>query len=202
MAGTTTKMVIPYPESTDFVADGATAMENLADAVDDNTGLVRIQTGTFANPASAVSFDNAFSSSFDNYRIVWTVTASELDNTIVLRLRSGGSDNTTTNYVWTWLAEYMSGGSYGSSTSGGQTVTLGTVGYKYSSALNGGVIDIYGPLLSSKTSWTHQSSMATGALDSTRGGGAYVGTASFDGFSLISQSGWMTGTATVYGYNL
>jgi hypothetical protein len=35
MTGTTTNFAIPYPESTDFVTDGATAMETIADKVDD-----------------------------------------------------------------------------------------------------------------------------------------------------------------------
>lgn len=34
MAGTTPNYSWPYPESSDFVADGATAIENLADAID------------------------------------------------------------------------------------------------------------------------------------------------------------------------
>lgn len=38
MAGTTPIRGWPYPESSDFVADGATAIENLADAIDDTMG--------------------------------------------------------------------------------------------------------------------------------------------------------------------
>ena len=38
--GTTTNKLFPYPESTDFVADGATAIENLADAIDPVVGNV------------------------------------------------------------------------------------------------------------------------------------------------------------------
>ena len=34
MAGTTSNYSWPYPQSSDFVADGATAIENLADAID------------------------------------------------------------------------------------------------------------------------------------------------------------------------
>lgn len=34
MAGTTANFSWPYPQSTDYVADGATAIENLADAID------------------------------------------------------------------------------------------------------------------------------------------------------------------------
>lgn len=36
--GTTANNAWPYPESTDFVADGATAIENLADAIDADLG--------------------------------------------------------------------------------------------------------------------------------------------------------------------
>lgn len=38
MAGTTSNRSWPYPESSDFVADGATAIENLADAIDGSIG--------------------------------------------------------------------------------------------------------------------------------------------------------------------
>jgi len=39
MAGTTANNSWPYPDSTDFVADGATAIENLADAIDSTLGV-------------------------------------------------------------------------------------------------------------------------------------------------------------------
>jgi len=44
--GTTPNRSWPYPESSDFVADGATAIENLADAIDDSVGrgYVYVQT--------------------------------------------------------------------------------------------------------------------------------------------------------------
>jgi hypothetical protein len=38
--GTTTNNSWPYPESSDYVADGATAIENLADAIDGGLGNV------------------------------------------------------------------------------------------------------------------------------------------------------------------
>lgn len=46
--GTTANYSWPYPESTDFVADGATAMENLADAAD---ATVHTLSGTVATLA-------------------------------------------------------------------------------------------------------------------------------------------------------
>lgn len=46
MAGTTPNNSWPYPESSDFVADGATAIENLADAIDADfdTGVLKVDS--------------------------------------------------------------------------------------------------------------------------------------------------------------
>jgi len=46
MAGTTSNNSWPYPESSDFVADGATAIENLADAIDADfdTGVLKVDS--------------------------------------------------------------------------------------------------------------------------------------------------------------
>jgi hypothetical protein len=52
--GTTSNRSWPYPESTDFVADGATAIENLADAIDGSIGrgYAYVQTVYFASSGS------------------------------------------------------------------------------------------------------------------------------------------------------
>ena len=54
MAGTTSNRSWPYPESSDFVADGATAIENLADAIDGSigTGYAYVQTVYFTSSGS------------------------------------------------------------------------------------------------------------------------------------------------------
>ena len=50
--GTTPTYSWPYPESTDFVADGATAIENLADAVDTTAATF----GSYTNHAASQTF--------------------------------------------------------------------------------------------------------------------------------------------------
>lgn len=100
--GTTSNMAIPYPESTDFVADGATAMENLADQVDVKTGLVLIKTQAVpASPTqSSITVTDAFSSKFDAYRILWTGgNGNSMGSGANLRLDLGiGTTFTTTGY--------------------------------------------------------------------------------------------------------
>jgi hypothetical protein len=59
----------PYPESTDLVKDGATAIENLADAIDTTLGVYTPSSSglTFINTTSfsAVSiFNSVFSATY------------------------------------------------------------------------------------------------------------------------------------------
>jgi hypothetical protein len=66
----------PYPESTDLVKDGATAIENLADAIDttlgvftpSTPGLSLISTTSFSG-VSSVSVNSVFSATYNSYII-------------------------------------------------------------------------------------------------------------------------------------
>jgi hypothetical protein len=64
----------PYPESTDLVKDGATAIENLADAIDttlgvfvpSNPGLTLINTTSFSGVSSISLPASTFTSTYRN----------------------------------------------------------------------------------------------------------------------------------------
>jgi hypothetical protein len=79
----------PYPESTDLVKDGATAIENLADAIDttlgvfvpSNPGLTLINTTSFTG-VSSQSINDVFSATYDNYRIIITQSTSYIQHEI------------------------------------------------------------------------------------------------------------------------
>ena len=78
--GTTTNNGWTYPESTDLVKDGATAIQTLADDIDttlgvyapSTSGLTLINTTSFSGVASQ-SVNDVFSSTYDNYRIVFNI---------------------------------------------------------------------------------------------------------------------------------
>ena len=92
--GTTSKMAIPYPESTDFVADGATAMENISDKVDEKTGLVWIKTVSVTCTPATLAVTGVFDANkFTNYRIVGSAFYASAGSGIQMIL--GG---TTTGY--------------------------------------------------------------------------------------------------------
>jgi hypothetical protein len=112
----------PYPESTDLVKDGATAIENLADAIDttlgvftpSTPGLSLISTTSFSGVASQSS-DDVFSSTYDNYRILLKYTQST-SNTTTMRFRTSGSSNTNATYsnaVYRYQSDNTVGGQAG-----------------------------------------------------------------------------------------
>ena len=87
-------MTIPYPSSTDLVKDGATAMQNLATAVDNKSGLVLLNTTSFTAVASQ-SINDVFSATYDFYRIIGNLTGSAAAADLSFRLRVSGADNSS-----------------------------------------------------------------------------------------------------------
>ena len=101
MATTTPNYGWPVPTSTDYVKDGATAIEALGDAIDATVfglaaGLKLINTTTFS-AVSSQSVNDVFSATYDNYKIVCQFSSSA-DQEVFFRLRASGSDLTTSVY--------------------------------------------------------------------------------------------------------
>jgi hypothetical protein len=103
MATTTPNYGWPVPTSTDFVKDGATAIEALGDAIDATVfglpsgALTLLDTTTFS-AQSSVSFDDVFSATYDNYLIHIANTGSTTAVDVLMRLRAAGVDNSSANY--------------------------------------------------------------------------------------------------------
>jgi len=95
--GTTSKMSIPYPASSDLVKDGATDMQSLAEQVDAKSGLVLLNTTNFT-AQSSVSVDDVFSSNYDNYKIIVNAQTNGGSAQVRMRLRVSGTDASGTNY--------------------------------------------------------------------------------------------------------
>jgi len=81
MATTTPNYGWDVPTSTDYVKDGATAIETLGDDIDATLwtalggaypGLRLIKKQTVGTAVSSVSVTNAFSATYENYRILYT----------------------------------------------------------------------------------------------------------------------------------
>lgn len=208
MAGTTTNG-LPYPESTDFVTDGAQAIEDLAVDVDERIGLYMIRTctvtstgGTAASASNGVitigngntlvTISDAFSANYDNYRIVFSgIDFSTSGN---LHFFTLGSLNT--NYFGT---------TYYDNYTGSPAAYARYNGAAYLGVLIGGTesdtfctMEVCAPFLTRRPSIT---GMYHGTGYSGWFSGTNLATTSVTSFTLTTQSGTMTGgEIRVYGY--
>lgn len=123
MATTTPNYGWPVPTSTDYVKDGATAIEALGDAIDatvfglPSAGMKFITRATVSNSATAV-FDNIFSTSYYNYLVVIEDAYSHgsANDDFQLQFRYGATTQstlTTSTYYANSLNTYASTGSVG-----------------------------------------------------------------------------------------
>jgi hypothetical protein len=190
----------PIPEDTDLVKDGAKAIRDLGNAIDTSSadfagGLVHINTTAFSATA-AVNFNNVFSSTYDNYKVLFTMSTASGNNDIKFRMRAAGSDDSTSNYsTQRSNAENTAMSANRVETNGNIATIAGFAGAGYRFI----VIEIQNPFLATPTTVLAQ--------DSTRGVGLTVTSAfhnvstSYDGISfIVGTAANMTGTATVFGY--
>lgn len=163
------------------------------------SGLTLITTQSFST-ASTVSVNNCFSATYDNYRLIVTIDTLSTAMYVMLRMRAAGSDNASSNY-------YFAGGAYANANS-----TIGD--FKSASLVNFWQIsntsttddnffigDICGP---NRTFLTTVNGTFTGvnATDMTHGfwGGRMSVTTAYDGFSLVTSTGTISGSLSVFGY--
>lgn len=205
MATTTPNYGWDVPTSTDYVKDGATAIETLGDDIDaslfsitggKNVGLVHINTTSFTTQ-SAVSLNNVFTSAYSNYRIVLHISGKSTNGSMYLRFRASGADNTASNYNYAGLL--------GRTTEtiayyGGAGQQLALFGFSNASqAFNS--FDVINPQIALNTQFTttgHGGDLST--WFNVIGSGNHATNTQFDGISFIPSTGTISGTVQVFGY--
>jgi len=201
MATTTPNYGWPVPTSTDYVKDGAVAIEALGDAIDatvfglGTSALTKINKTTFsAVAAQAVS--SVFSSTYDNYIVQIAITAITGSPYVQLRFRDGGGDVSGANYGYVSI-NYSSLGAGSNSQVQGRTQTIAYVSPDTLGETFAATLQIYSPNLAQKTHANNVNIVQVG--NSGVGAFAYNVTTQFTGFSLIASAGTFTGTVTTYG---
>jgi hypothetical protein len=157
-------------------------------------GLVKISTVTLSS-ASVATFNDVFSSTYDNYRIVASFSATPTAD-IPYRFRVSGADNTTSNYSY----QIFEVG--GSSTFAGRTTAqsqgrISTAGGDETSF----AADIFAPFLGIKKRIMSLSSRGTIASpEAVLMWNTFNATTSFTGISIYPSSSTFSGEITIYGY--
>lgn len=150
---------------------------------------------------TSVSLNGVFNSTYDNYRIVVNNSAFSIDGYRYIKLKSGTSE-LSTGYT------YAVGGIATNNTayplySGSQAFwNLGDTDAGTNSVY-GVVIDLINPFNAVYTNMlmTGHSSSGAQLFFANAGGGTNLNAASYDGISITTSSGTMSGTVSVYGYN-
>jgi hypothetical protein len=187
----------PIPDDTDLVKDGAKAIRDLGNAVDATvssvpTGLVHIETQTFSAVA-AHSVNDVFSADYDNYKIV-TSFAPSTTSQITIRMRVSGADNTTANYERMGILVGNTSNNVRVNTTGATSWILTSTAGKITTT-----IDLFDPFnTATSIGQTHTYDDTT--KDARLWTISQMQSISFDGFSLISGTGNITGSVSVYGY--
>lgn len=156
-------------------------------------GLWLVKTQTIGSAVSSVEVTGAFSSTYDNYRIVVSGGAGSTGQNISMVLGS-----TNTGYYYGSGGANYSAGTF-TSGNGSNTTSFGFIGYSNTNG-NFMCVDVLGPNLAINTVVTGRfgQNLTSGA---SLGFGGYVNnTTSYTAFT-ISVTGTMTGgTIRVYGY--
>ena len=199
MATTTPNYGWSVPTSSDYVAQGAVAIETLGDSVDATLftalggaypGMRLVKKQTIGSGVSTVTVTAAFSATYPNYRVICTDGVGSAAQAIGLRLGAAA-----TNYAYALTVNNYSGGSV-------QVLSSGSdVRFTYAGEsnllCNNISLDVYNPFLTKSTT-------IQGSYVGNGSGGSTVGihstAASYTDFT-INVAGTMTGgTIYVYGY--
>jgi hypothetical protein len=206
MATTTPNYGWSVPTSSDYVAQGAVAIETLGDSVDATLftalggaypGMRLIKKQTVGTGVSSVVITDAFSASYENYKILYNNGVGST-STAEIRLSLNGSTGST-YYESLLYQQYGAAGAAASATSNGALFwtwsgNASTVGTQMD-------VTLKSPFLAKPTSYSSiWSNLVAGGTAGTDSGFQSQAT-SFTGFTLTPNPGTLTGgTIYVYGY--
>ena len=165
------------------------------------TGLVLLNTTSFSGVTSVSLPADTFTSTYENYRIIYKFTPVNSD-VVFARLRAAGVDATAAQYnPATFFVR--TGGTTGVANSlANQTSAV------FESIVAGQknqlILDVIGPKLAEYTTVTSHHLMGVSASDQKTlfGGFQLSNTLAYDSMSLIMGSGNLSGKVSAYGYNL
>lgn len=160
----------------------------------DTSGLVHINTTTIS-ASSSESFDNVFTATYDNYKIYFVGTGST-NIAVNLRLRASGTDNSTaSSYVASRLTVD------GTTLTGSRTTSnLIRIGTCQTTLVQSFILDINNPFLASATSFNGSEINASSNASQGFNAGTHNQTVSYDGFTLLPNTGNISGLISIFAY--
>jgi hypothetical protein len=160
--------------------------------------FVKISSVTWSS-ASSQALTSVFSSSYDDYCIVFDNMQGSTVNDLSFRMRSGSSNDTNSTYYYANIGRGTNGTTSNAWSNG--TDTFRIQGLVTSPHVSGLTLWVFNPYESVRTSalWTM---MGSTSLEFTyvTGGGVFAANTSFDGLGFFCFAGGnLSGDVTVYG---
>jgi hypothetical protein len=179
-------------------AAGLTLLTPASIANTSGTASIGTNGAVSFSAVSTVSLNNVFSSTYDNYLIVLECNASG-GSYVNFRLRVAGVDASGANYDWGFYNVTDGGTPFALAGSGATSANILRPSASFRNMTSFTICNpaIARPTIASGT--LHYNDGATKAVAGVMGNVHSVSTA-YDGFTLIN-SGTITGTVSVYGYN-
>lgn len=185
------------------VNSGATAPEWGAATA----GLTKISVTSFSS-VSAISLANdSFTTTYNNYLALVKITGSSTNGFLTAKLRLSGTDATGSDYDYYGLYRNAQSGTVGL---GSATTNLGLFfGYYGSTAdlmPNVHKIEIYNPKLAERTSLIGHSASSNNDVTNQMAWVNVMGfhrlATAYDSMSIVASAGNISGTITLYGYEV
>jgi hypothetical protein len=196
-ANTNTRLAIGSTGNVLTVAGGVPTWAAPAPA---SSGLTQIHASTFS-AVSSKSVTGCFTSTYRNYKVIFTITTGTASASTKLRFSTSGTDNTNSLYS-TAFPGSRTNGTFAPITSAAQnTADIGRI-ENNSTQVQVMAYDIMNPQLAVRTGF----SGAAMIMDSTGyaglgGGGAFDADTQFDGITFYPTAGTMSGSIAIYGYS-
>jgi len=170
-------------------------------AVGSGSGSVDALGNVTFSGVSSVSVNECFNATYDNYKIIVTISDLSVDGTTRLKLRVGGTDSSASYYsAYNGIAADSAAFTFGeNNVTTGMVITTGDGGVDNIYSYTG---DILKPFLTASTlmSGISTSSKSDGTFVGMPGSAAHQVATSYTSFTIIPASGTITGTVRIYGY--
>lgn len=166
-----------------------------------NAGLVYITSTAAGTAASSLVISNAFSATYDSYRIVISnlTMSSTAAGTIIYAKMHDGTNPASTNYNWAYIRLDIAGGV--SAVSSGALQTDGVIVGRGTGDKFGTAFDVVNPNLATHTLFPFLSALNVSTGYIYTGGGMHQTSTAYTGIQFAPSTGTITGGVfAVYGY--
>jgi hypothetical protein len=184
-----------------LTADSTAATGLAWTTVSSSSGLTLIHSSTFS-AVSSKSVTGCFTSTYRNYKVLFTITTGTNSASTKLRFSTSGTDNTNSNYYTAFPGIRPTGGSLAPITSNAQnTADIGRIEAN-STQFQNHSFDILNPQVANRTGFVGSAFIQDGTgMVGIAGGGGFDANTQFDGITFYPTAGTMSGSIAIYGYS-